>query len=490
MTPNDLPPEIVFKIITLSLGRSDESNPRVHRWKLKFLRACCLVCRGWLDVCQAFLFQNVYIRRTRTFILFCRSLSSPRNVGKYVRKLLVALPTWEDTSPYPMPRGVEKCLRLLEGLEELEIKPPFDGFFSEKALNQIHGLVKLRKVTIRRVCGLQVANIKAYADRSVDFGADEKLDIFRQLVLPKTVEHLELVQPSIEFMDHLPTILSEVYSAKPTDSTTDAGASSSEAQPVKPPEATRGLKSFSLQVSSVYNRLTNPNIYDKLPQLLSANMTSFKLVLDTRLEDQTIIDLLASTPFLEELKLGRIGVSEFLFSQLAPLKSLRSMSLIAHGPPLEVDIGIDWLDFCNVMTSFVDKSPLLESFEFDTALSIHTTFVSLMLELLYNSTLESTRTYSRLKHLTIKHTDPPPVSSIERMCERAPFLETLSIKVPVRNLGRLRLALAKLTHLQRLELNNFLMVRKLFSPRIDVEPFFRFTDRQNVKRDIQQNFTF
>jgi hypothetical protein len=96
-TPNHLPPEIVFKIVSLSLryvshagilarreglysevnystvrlptSRTDERNPRSHRWKMRFLRTCCLVCRGWLDVCQAFLFQNVYIRRISTFIL-------------------------------------------------------------------------------------------------------------------------------------------------------------------------------------------------------------------------------------------------------------------------------------------------------------------------------------------------------------------------------------------------------------------------------------
>ncbi|EFP82481.2 uncharacterized protein PGTG_08437 [Puccinia graminis f. sp. tritici CRL 75-36-700-3] len=477
MTPNDLPPEIVFKIVSLSLGRSDESDPRVHRWKLKFLRVCCLICRGWLDVCQAFLFQNVYIRRTKTFRLFCRSLSSSRNVGRYVRKLMIALPTWEDTSQYPMSTGIEKCLQLLEGLEELEVKPPFDGFFSEKAFELIHGMVNLKKVSIRKASGLQVANVKAYADRSVDFGADKKLDIFRKLVLPKTVEHLHLVQPSNEFMDGLPSILKEILS-------TEVGSKEGRVSEPGP-----GLKSFSLQISGLYNRLPNPNVYDKLPQLLSAKMTSFKLCLDTRLEDQTIIDLLSMTPFLQELTLGRIGLSQFLFRHLAPLTSLQSLSLIAFGPTVEADVNVDWLEFCDAITSFIEKSPLMESFEFDTALSIHTAFISLLLELLYVTTFESTRTYSRLKHLNIKHNEPPPMSSIERICERAPFLESLSIKVPIRALGRLKAALSKLTHLNCLELNNFVMVKKPLETKIDTEPFFLFTERQNHKRNTGDHYT-
>ncbi|KNZ62387.1 hypothetical protein VP01_1276g4 [Puccinia sorghi] len=50
-------------------SHTDERNPRVHRWKLRFLRTCCFVCRGWLDVSQAFLFQNVYLQRTKSFLL-------------------------------------------------------------------------------------------------------------------------------------------------------------------------------------------------------------------------------------------------------------------------------------------------------------------------------------------------------------------------------------------------------------------------------------
>ncbi|KAI9613154.1 hypothetical protein H4Q26_010433 [Puccinia striiformis f. sp. tritici PST-130] len=490
-TPNDLPPEIVHKIISLSLGRCDECNPRTHRWKMKFLRICCLVCRGWVDVCQAFLFQHVYIRRTRTFVLFCKSISSSRKVGKYVRKLLIALPTWEDTSPYPMPRGVEKCLRLLEGLEELEVKPPFDGFFSQTALEQIQGLANLKRLTIRRVSGLEAANIKDYADRMVNPEVEkEKLDIFRKLVLPKTIEHLDLVQPSVEFMDHLPNILSELHASEPSDVTTTVACASQSDEPTNQPEPVKGLRSFSLRLSELYNARPNPSIYDKLPPILSARMTSFTLCLDTRLEDQTIINLLASTPFLENLKLGRVGLSQHLFRHLAPLQSLRSMSLIAHGPPVEADANVDWLEFCDAITNYIEKSPLLDSFEFDTALSIHTAFISLLLELLYVTTFESSRTFSRLKHLEIKHTDPPPMSSIERICERAPFLESLSIKVPVRTLGRLRTSLLKLTCLKRLELNNFLMVLRPHTTSIDIEPFFRFTERQNLKRNVQEVFTF
>ncbi|PLW05949.1 hypothetical protein PCANC_27149 [Puccinia coronata f. sp. avenae] len=478
-TPNHLPPEIVFKIISLSLSRTDERNPRSHRWKMRFLRTCCLVCRGWLDVCQAFLFQNVYIRRISTFILFCTALSSPRKVGKYVRKLLIALPTWEDTSPYPIHLGVEKCLALCEGLEELQVKPPFDQFFTEKSLPRIHALVHLRKFSLRRVSGLQVANIKAYSDWSVDFEAADPLDIFPKLVLPPTVQHLDLVQPPIEFMDALPKILSEVIATGSLSSL--AGTSS---------ESPRGLKSFSLQVSHVYNKDPNPNMYGNLPHIMSAQMTSFKLCLDIRLQDQEVIDILALTPHLEELKLGRISLSQFLFRHLAPLPKLRSISLVAHPAEVEAENNVEWLEFCDALTSFIEKSPLLDAFEFDTALSVHTALISLLLDLLYLTTADPSRTHSRLKHLTIKHADPPPMSSIERICERAPLLESLDIRVPVRALGRLRIALARLPHLQRLELNNFLILRRCLEQKISIEPFFRLTEQQNKKRNIQEMFAF
>jgi hypothetical protein len=56
--------------------------------------------------------------------------------------------------------------------------------------------------------------------------------------------------------------------------------------------------------------------------------------------------------------------------------------------------------------------------------------------------------------------------------------------------GRLKLALLKLTHLNRLELNNFVMVKKPFAAKIDTEPFFLFTERQNLKRNIGDTFNF
>jgi len=483
-TPNDLPPEIVYKIISLSLGHTDERNPRAHRWKLRFLRTCCVVCRGWLDVSQAFLFQNVYLQRTKSFLLFCRALSSSRNVGKYVRKLVIALPTWEDTGANGMAERVAQCLPLLEGLEELEIKPPFDRFFSEEALHRLQGLAKLKKISIRRVSGYQIANVKDYFARSSlpQSEADQNTpsDLFHKMVLPASVEHLDLVQPSIEFMHALPTILSDVLAPLPAPDNQLPVASG------------KGLRSFSLQVTDCFNKLPNPNIYKTLPEIMSAKMTRFKLCLDTRLDEQEVIELLDLMPFLEELKMGRVGLSQTLFRQLSPLKQLRSMTLMAHRPAVDADINVEWLGFCDAVTVFIEKSPLLDAFEFDTALSIHTAFISLLLELLYVTTLDPSRSHSRLKHLAIKHTDPPPISSIERICERAPYLESLSIKVPVRTLERLRNALVKLSHIKRLELNNFLMVRKDTNPPgapIDLDPFFRFTEQQNLKRDIQEVFT-
>ncbi|KNZ62394.1 hypothetical protein VP01_1276g11 [Puccinia sorghi] len=427
-TPNDLPAEIVYKIISLSLGS--------------------------------------------------------RNVGKYVRKLLIALPTWEGTGADGIAERVAQCLPLLEGLEELEIKPPFDRFFSEEALHRLQGLAKLKKISIRRVSGYQIANVKDYFARSSlpHSEADQNTppDLFHKMVLPASVEHLDLVQPSIEFMHALPTILKDVLAPLPAPDNQ------------LPVASCRGLRSFSLQVTDWYNKLPNPNIYKTLPAIMSAKMTRFKLCLDTRLDEQQMIDLLGMTPFLEELKMGRVGLSQTLFRQLSPLKELRSMSLMAHRPAMDADINVEWLGFCDAVTGFIEKSPLLDAFEFDTALSIHTAFISLLLELLYVTTFDPSRSHSRLKHLTIKHTDPPPISSIERICERAPCLESLSIKVPVRTLERLRTALEKLSHLKRLELNNFLMFRKDTNPPgapLDLDPFFRFTEQQNLKRDIQEVFT-
>jgi hypothetical protein len=136
---------------------------------------------------------------------------------------------------------------------------PFDKLFTERLLICIHALFHLGKFSLRRVSRLQVAKIKACTKRSVNFEITNALDVFGNLVLLPTVQHLDLVQPPSKFMDALPTILSEV-----------------------------------LKVSHVHNKDTNPDVYKlNSPHITSAQMTHFKVCVHIRQNDPVVMDLLA-----------------------------------------------------------------------------------------------------------------------------------------------------------------------------------------------------
>ncbi|PLW25764.1 hypothetical protein PCANC_26186 [Puccinia coronata f. sp. avenae] len=94
----------------------------------------------------------------------------------------------------------------------------------------------------QRVSVLQVAKVKACTNWSVNFEVTNTLDVFWNLVLLPKVQHLDLVQPPIKFMDALPKILSEV-----------------------------------LLVSHVHDKVTNPDIYKNPPHIMSNQMARFKL---------------------------------------------------------------------------------------------------------------------------------------------------------------------------------------------------------------------
>ncbi|PLW44810.1 hypothetical protein PCASD_07136 [Puccinia coronata f. sp. avenae] len=77
----------------------------------------------------------------------------------------------------------------------MSTRTPFDKLFTERLLIWIHALFHFGKFSLRRVSRLQVAKIKACTKQLVNFEITNVLDVFGNLVLLPTVQHLDLVQP-------------------------------------------------------------------------------------------------------------------------------------------------------------------------------------------------------------------------------------------------------------------------------------------------------
>lgn len=522
MTPNDLPSELVVKILVISLGQIDELDTTQRRWKVGLLKACSLISRAWVQVSQALLFRNVMIHRTRTLALFFRSLQGKKKLGKYVRRLSLGLPRWDHATPLQTSGLTERILNELDGLEELELKPPFNQLVNDSIVNRINSSTNIRKLNLK--WGPKLQNTTNFVDptlcksvtqyKTTDLGSEDQdiqskqttsapIDDFCKIVLPSTVEDLQLIQPSREFMLELPKILSNFLESESSsdrlveqpgtatlihDNKTEASKKKLKHGRNSDEQPKRRLKSFGLRFSDP--KEVGFELYRKLPVVLSPILTTFSWCLNSEIENGVIIALLLMTPNLEHLKLSRVGLNRMSFRNLEPLNLLKSIDLTVCLPEERMadanDVNLNWIEFSDSITRFLEGSPLLERFEFDADLVQPSVLMTLLLELLYSATKDPASNHSRLKHLSVKHNDPMPASSVERLCNKAPLLESLNIKIETHALALIQIELLKLNQLKKVELNNFKIIKSQDSIVLDISPFYKFCEQRNRnKRELR-----